>query len=92
MRKQNFILITHILLQFILFMPIAPFIRYQQTLDMGILIVFLLSIVNFIAYIVCILNFENNYILIHSLVVELFIIFNFLEDLILRKLLIGKHI
>ena len=92
MRKQNFILITHILLQFILFMPIAPFIRYQQTLDMGILIVFLLSIVNFIAYIVCILNFENNYILIHSLVVELFIIFNFLEDLILRDLLIGKHI
>ncbi|MDU4026604.1 MAG: hypothetical protein E7H32_08005 [Anaerococcus sp.] len=92
MRKQNFILITHILLQFILFMPIAPFIRYQQTLDMGILIVFLLSIVNFIAYIVCILNFENNYILIHSLVVELFIIFNFLEDLILRNLLIGKHI
>lgn len=92
MRKQNFILITHLLLQFILFMPIAPFIKYQQTLDMGILIVLLLSIVNFIAYIVCILNFENNYILIHSLVVELFIIFNFLEDLILRDLLIGKHI
>ena len=92
MKKQNLILIMHILLQVILFMPIAPFIRYQQTLDMGILIVLLLSIVNFIAYIVCILNFENNYILIHSLVVELFIIFNFLEDLILRDLLIGKHI
>lgn len=92
MKKQNLILIMHILLQVILFMPIAPFIRYQQTLDMGILIVLLLSIVNFIAYIVCILNFENNYILIHSLVVELFIIFNFLEDLILRALLIGKHI
>ncbi len=92
MKKQNLILIMHILLQVILFMPIAPFIRYQQTLEMGILIVLLLSIVYFLAYIVCILNFENNYILIHSLVVELFIIFNFLEDLILRDLLIGKHI
>ncbi|URN40820.1 hypothetical protein [Peptoniphilus genitalis] len=92
MRKQNFILITHILLQFILFMPIAPFIKYQQTLDMGILIVFLLSIINFIAYIVCVLNSEKNYIVIHSLIVELFIIFTFLEDLILRELLIGKYI
>lgn len=82
----------HLLLQVILFMPIAPFIKYQQTLDVGIFIVFLLSIINFIAYIVCVLNSEKNYILIHSLVVELFIIFNFLEDLILRDLLIGKHI
>lgn len=92
MRKQNFILITHILLQFILFMPIAPFIKYQQTLDMGIIIVFLLSIMNFIAYVVCVLNSEKDYIVIHSLIVELFIIFTFLEDLILRELLIGKYI
>ncbi len=92
MKKQNFILITHILLQFILFMPIAPFIKYQQTLDMGIIIVFLLSIMNFIAYVVCVLNSEKDYIVIHSLIVELFIIFTFLEDLILRELLIGKHI
>lgn len=92
MRKQNFILITHILLQFILFMPIAPFIKYQQTLDMGIIIVFLLSIINFLAYVVCVLNSEKDYIVIHSLIVELFIIFTFLEDLILRELLIGKHI
>lgn len=40
MKKQDLILITHILLQVILFMPIAPFIRYQQRLDIGILIVF----------------------------------------------------
>ena len=92
MKKQNFILITHILLQFILFMPIAPFIKYQQTLDMGIIIVFLLSIMNFIAYVVCVLNSEKDYIVIHSLIVELFIIFTFLEDLILRELLIGKYI
>ena len=92
MKKQDLILITHILLQVILFMPIAPFIRYQQRLDIGILIVFLLSIINFISYIICILNSEKKYILIHSLVVELFIIFNFLEDLILRDLIIGKHI
>lgn len=92
MRKQNFILITHILLQFILFMPIAPFIKYQQTLDMGIIIVFLLSIMNFIAYVVYVLNSEKDYIVIHSLIVELFIIFTFLEDLILRELLIGKYI
>ncbi len=92
MKKQNFILSTHILLQFILFMPIAPFIKYQQTLDMGIIIVFLLSIMNFIAYVVCVLNSEKDYIVIHSLIVELFIIFTFLGDLILRELLIGKHI
>ena len=92
MKKQDLILITHILLQVILFMPIAPFIRYQQRLDIGILIVFLLSIINFISYIICILNSEKKYILIHSLVVELFIIFNFLEDSILRDLIIGKHI
>ena len=92
MRKQNFILITHILLQFILFMPIAPFIKYQQTLDMGIIIVFLLSIMNFIAYVVCVLNSEKDYIVIHSLIVELFIIFTFLEDSIIRELLIGKYI
>lgn len=92
MRKQNFILITHILLQFILFMPIAPFIKYQQTLDMGIIIVFLLSIMNFIAYVVCVLNSEKDYIVIHSLIVELFIIFTFSEDLIIRELLIGKYI
>ena len=92
MKKQDLILITHILLQVILFMPIAPFIRYQQRLDIGILIVFLLSIINFISYIICILNSEKKYILIHSLVVELFIIYNFLEDLILRDLIIGKHI
>ena len=91
MKKQNLILIIHILLQVILFIPIAPFIRYQQTLDMGILIAFLLSMINFIAYIICVLNSEKNYILIHSLVVELFIIFTFLEDLILRDLSIGKH-
>ena len=91
MKKQNFILITHILLQFILFMPIAPFIKYQQTVDMGIIIVFLLSILNFIAYVVCVLNSEKDYIVIHSLIVELFIIFTFLEDLILRDLSIGKH-
>lgn len=73
-------------------MPIAPFIKYQQTLDMGIIIVFLLSIINFLAYVVCVLNSEKDYIVIHSLIVELFIIFTFLEDLILRELLIGKHI
>lgn len=77
MKKQDLILITHILLQVILFMPIAPFIRYQQRLDIGILIVFLLSIINFISYIICILNSEKKYILIHSLVVELFIIYYF---------------
>ena len=92
MRKQNFILIIHILLQFILFIPLAPFIRYQQTLDIGILIVFLLSIINFLAYIICVLNTEKNYILMHSIVVELFIIFMFLQDLILRNLSIGKYI
>lgn len=92
MKKQNLILIIHILLQVVLFIPLAPFIKYQQTLDMGILIVFLLSIINFIVYIVCVLNSEKNYILIHSSIVELFIIFTFLEDLILRELLIGKYI
>lgn len=92
MRKQNFILITHILLQFVLFIPLAPFIRYQHSLDMGIVIVFFLSIINFLAYIICVLNTEKNYILLHSLVVELFINFIFLEDLILRELLIVKHI
>ena len=92
MKKQNLILIIHILLQAVLFIPIAPFIRYQHTFDMGILIVFLLSIINFIAYIICVLNSEKNYILIHSLVVELFIIFTLLDDLILRNLLIGKYI
>ena len=92
MRKQNFILITHILLQFILFIPLAPFIRYQQTLDMGIVIVFLLGIINFLAYIICVLNTEKNYILMHSLVVELFIIFMVLQDLILKNLSIGKYI
>lgn len=92
MRKQNFILITHILLQFILFIPLASFIRYQYSLDMGIVIVFLLSVINFLAYIICVLNTEKNYILTHSLVVELFIIFMFLQDLILRNLSIGKYI
>ena len=92
MKKQNLILIIHILLQVILFIPIAPFIRYQQTLDMGILIAFLLSMINFIAYIICVLNSEKNYILTHSIVVELFIIFIFLEELILRNLSIGKYI
>ncbi len=92
MKKQNFILITHILLQFILFIPLAPFIRYQQTLDMGIVIVFLLGIINFLAYIICVLNTEKNYILMHSLVVELFIIFMVLQDLILKNLSIGKYI
>ena len=77
MKKQNLILIIHILLQVILFIPIAPFIRYQQTLDIGILIDFLLSMINFIAYIICVLNSEKNYILTHSIVVELFIIFFF---------------
>ncbi|HGI3566530.1 TPA: hypothetical protein ACJSGU_001841 [Streptococcus agalactiae] len=92
MRKQNFILITHILLQFILFIPLASFIRYQYSLDMGIVIVFLLSVINFLAYIICVLNSEKNYILTHSIVVELFIIFIFLEELILRNLSIGKYI
>lgn len=92
MKKQNLILIIHILLQVILFIPIAPFIRYQQTLDMGILIAFLLSMINFIAYIICVLNPEKNYILTNSIVVELFIIFIFLEELILRNLSIGKYI
>lgn len=92
MKKQNFILITHILLQFILFIPLASFIRYQYSLDMGIVIVFLLSVINFLAYIICVLNTEKNYILMHSLVVELFIIFIFLQDGILRNLSIGKYI
>ena len=92
MRKQNFILITHILLQFILFIPLSSFIRYQYSLDMGIVIVFLLSVINFLAYIICVLNSEKNYILTHSIVVELFIIFIFLEELILRNLSIGKYI
>ena len=92
MKKQNLILIIHILLQVVLFIPIAALIRYQQTLDIGILIVFLLSIINFLAYIICVLNTEKNYILMHSLVVELFIIFMVLQDLILRNLSIGKYI
>lgn len=92
MKKQNLILIIHILLHAILFIPIATFIRYQHTFDMGIVIVFLLSIVNFLAYIICVLNAEKNYIMLHSLVVELFIIFTFLQDLILRDLSIGKYI
>lgn len=92
MKKQNLILIIHILLQVVLFIPIAALIRYQQTLDIGILIVFLLSIINFLAYIICVLNTEKNYILMHSLVVELFIIFIFLQDGILRNLSIGKYI
>ena len=92
MKKQNLILIIHILLQFVLFIPLAPFIRYQHSLDMGIVIVFFLSIINFLAYIICVLNTEKNYILMHSLVVELFIIFMVLQDLILRNLSIGKYI
>ncbi|HGD5599515.1 TPA: hypothetical protein ACIZTO_001002 [Streptococcus agalactiae] len=92
MKKQNFILITHILLQFILFIPLASFIRYQYSLDMGIVIVFLLSVINFLDYIICVLNTEKNYILMHSLVVGLFIIFIFLQDGILRNLSIGKYI
>lgn len=92
MKKRNLILIIHILLQVILFIPLASFIRYQHSLDMGIVIVFLLSIINFLAYIICVLNSEKDYIVIHSLIVELFINFIFLEDLILRELLIVKHI
>ncbi|MDD6905587.1 MAG: hypothetical protein PUI98_01970 [Finegoldia magna] len=92
MKKQNLILIIHILLQVVLFIPIAALIRYQQTLDIGILIVFLLSIINFLAYIICVLNTEKNYILMHSLVVELFIIFTLSQDLILRNISIGRYI
>lgn len=82
-------------------MPIAPFIKYQQTLDMGIIIVFLLSIMNFIAYVVCVLNSEiptiftkeemsnyNKIVSIFKLINELEEAYsNYLKDDILRVLI-----
>jgi len=92
MKKENLILIIHIALQVILFIPIIPFLKYYQELEMGVFIAIYLSIINFIAYVITILNDEKEFVLNYSLLTILFIIFMFIEDLILRDLLIGKYI
>lgn len=92
MKKENLILIVHILLQIILFIPIIPFIKYYQKIDAGILIIILVSALNFISYFITALNSEKKIIRKHSILVILFIVFTLIEDLILRDLLIIKHI
>lgn len=92
MKKEDIILIIHIILQIILFVPVATLIKYYQKLDWGVLIVILLSIINFITFIISVLNSEKKFILKHSTLVILFILFVFLEDLVLRFTPIGKHI
>lgn len=92
MKREDIILIIHIILQIILFIPVATLIKYYQEPDMGVLIVILLSIINFITFIISVLNSEKNFILKHSTLVILFILFIFLEDLVLRYIPIGRHI
>lgn len=92
MKKENSILISHILLQIILFIPIIPFIKYHQQEDIGIVIIVLLSIVNFISYVITALNSNNNFILKHSSLIILFTVYMCIEDSILRKLQIGSYI
>ena len=67
MKKKDLILIAHIILQIILFIPIIPFIKYYQRNDIGIIIIILLSIVNFISYVITILNSDKKFILKHSI-------------------------
>lgn len=92
MKRKDLILIAHIILQIVLFIPIIPFIKYYQQKDIGIIIIILLSIVNFISYVITILNSDKKFILKHSILIILFIIFICAEDTILINLQIGKHI
>lgn len=92
MKKSDLNLIAHLILQVILFIPIIPFIKYHQQDDIGIFIIILLGIVNFISYIITVLNYKNSFILKHSTLIIAFIIFICMEDSILLKLQIGKHI
>lgn len=92
MKKSDLNLITHLILQVILFIPIIPFFKYHQQVDIGIFIIILLGIVNFISYVITVLNYKNSFILKHSTLIIAFIIFICMEDLILIKLQIGKHI
>ena len=92
MKKKDLILIVHIILQIVLFIPIIPSIKYYQRKDIGIIIIILLSIVNFISYVITILNSDKKFILKHSILTIIFIIFIFVEDTILINLQIGKHI
>lgn len=92
MKRKDLILIAHIILQIVLFIPIIPFIKYYQQKDIGIIIIILLSIVNFISYVITILNSDKKFILKHSILIILFIIFICIEDTILINLQTGKHI
>lgn len=92
MKRKDLILIAHIILQIVLFIPIIPFIKYYQRKDIGIIIIILLSIVNFISYVITILNSDKNFILKHSILTIIFIIFICAEDTILINLQIGKYI
>lgn len=92
MKRKDLILIAHIILQIVLFIPIIPFIKYYQQKDIGIIIIILLSIVNFISYVITILNSDKKFILKHSILIILFIIFMCIEDTILINLQTGKHI
>ena len=92
MKKSDLNLITHLILQVILFIPIIPFFKYHQQIDIGIFIIILLGIINFISYIITVLNYKNSFILKHSTLMIAFIIFICMEDSILIKLQIGKHI
>lgn len=92
MKKSDLNLIIHLILQVILFIPIIPFIKYHQQEDIGIFIIILLGIVNFISYVITVLNSKNSFILKHSTLIITFIIFICMEDSILIKLQIGKHI
>lgn len=92
MKKKDLILIVHIILQIVLFIPIIPSIKYYQQKDIGIIIIILLSIVNFISYVITILNSDKKFILKHSILTIIFIIFICVEDTILINLQIGKHI
>ena len=92
MKKSDLNLIIHLILQVILFIPIIPFIKYHQQEDIGIFIIILLGIVNFISYVITVLNSKNSFILKHSTLIITFIIFICMEDSILIKLQIGKNI
>ena len=75
MKRKDLILIGHIILQIILFIPIIPFIKYYQRKDIGIIIMILLSVVNFVSYVITILNSDKKFILKHSILIIIFIIF-----------------
>lgn len=92
MKRKDLILIAHIILQIVLFIPIIPFIKYYQQKDIGIIIIILLSIINFISYVITILNSDKKFILKHSILIIIFIMFICMEDAILISLQIGKHI